>query len=336
MALKVVCLNTGDRYGDEYVSRLYSMVQRNISEPIEFICYTDRARVLPAEIEQRSTRGWGTNSSPCVQGEVASERSEDDGGGLGPNSGEVPPSPCKQGGEFSPSPREGEVAPQSGVGGGNTEIPPSPTASGLPPLGGEDFSSAGPSQDLGWFGKLKLFDRAELPDEFLFFDLALVIYRSLDPMLEWARQNPEPCLIGMRDWNYDCFGSMVMWVRPCDLTQRIWDSYASGTRYPHQTPVDGDQDFIDGFIREHFRGEDAYFPQEWFVSYKLLRKAHADNKPKEKTMFEAGRILKFHGPPKMHELLDWKQNLRLLLKHKPFRTFSYWRYLEKQVREWWA
>ena len=51
-------------------------------------------------------------SSPCLQGEVASERSEDDGGGLGLNLGGRPPSPslhsgtppCKQGGEFWESP----------------------------------------------------------------------------------------------------------------------------------------------------------------------------------------------------------------------------------------
>ena len=46
-------------------------------------------------------------------------------------------SPLKKGGELSPSPREGGVAPRSGDGGGNTGVPPSPTASGLPPLGGE-------------------------------------------------------------------------------------------------------------------------------------------------------------------------------------------------------
>ena len=79
--------------------------------------------------------GCGLNSSPCLQGEVAAERSEDDGGGLEPNSQIRPPSPSfhsgtpsafakasadetyKQGGEFaaaSPSPGSQEkVAEQS-------------------------------------------------------------------------------------------------------------------------------------------------------------------------------------------------------------------------------
>ena len=56
------------------------------------------------------------NSSPCMQGEVAAERSEDDGGGLVPTSQSRPPSPslhsgtppCKQRGEF-PEPFPGAI-----------------------------------------------------------------------------------------------------------------------------------------------------------------------------------------------------------------------------------
>ena len=37
----VICLKWGDRYGFEYVNRLYSMVSRNTARPLRFVCLTD-------------------------------------------------------------------------------------------------------------------------------------------------------------------------------------------------------------------------------------------------------------------------------------------------------
>ena len=37
----VICLKWGDRYGPEYVNRLASSVRRNVSEPVEIVCFTD-------------------------------------------------------------------------------------------------------------------------------------------------------------------------------------------------------------------------------------------------------------------------------------------------------
>ena len=44
----VVCLKWGDKYGPEYVNKLYRMVQRNLSINHEFICYTEN----PAGLDQ--------------------------------------------------------------------------------------------------------------------------------------------------------------------------------------------------------------------------------------------------------------------------------------------
>lgn len=39
--IDVVCFKTGDKYGPEYVNRLGAMVDRWLSVPHEFLCYTD-------------------------------------------------------------------------------------------------------------------------------------------------------------------------------------------------------------------------------------------------------------------------------------------------------
>ena len=40
--LTVICLKTGDKYPDEYVTRLRNMVARNLSTPHDFVCFTDK------------------------------------------------------------------------------------------------------------------------------------------------------------------------------------------------------------------------------------------------------------------------------------------------------
>lgn len=187
----------------------------------------------------------------------------------------------------------------------------------------------------GWFNKLKLLDRAVLDEEFFFLDLALVIKAPLKPVVAKAAEMPQ-ALIAMRDWNYDCFGSMVMWVRPSEVTQGVWDAYAAGRRYPTKTPIDGDQDFIDAYIADAgIERHVGYFPQEWFVSYKVLRKLRTKDRLAAAQMLSKGVFLKFHGPPKMHQFLDPWQHARILLRSKPMRFFSYWNYLRPEVKEWW-
>lgn len=41
--LRVWCVCVGDKYSDDYVYRLKAMVERNLEQPFEFTCLTDRA-----------------------------------------------------------------------------------------------------------------------------------------------------------------------------------------------------------------------------------------------------------------------------------------------------
>ena len=59
----VVCIKWGNKYPAEYVNRLYNMVNRNLSAPFCFICFTDDTAGLLPGIETREfydTRltGW--------------------------------------------------------------------------------------------------------------------------------------------------------------------------------------------------------------------------------------------------------------------------------------
>jgi len=44
--LNVVCVKNGDKYGPEYVNRLYAGVRRNLKQPFKFWCLTDNSADL--------------------------------------------------------------------------------------------------------------------------------------------------------------------------------------------------------------------------------------------------------------------------------------------------
>jgi hypothetical protein len=65
----VLCMKWGAKYGPEYVNRLYGMVARNLARPFRFVCLTDDASGVRAEvvcapiprlppIAQPKERGW--------------------------------------------------------------------------------------------------------------------------------------------------------------------------------------------------------------------------------------------------------------------------------------
>jgi hypothetical protein len=49
----VICMRWGDRYGPEYVNRLFAMVARNLTLPHRFVCLTDEAAGIRPEVECR-------------------------------------------------------------------------------------------------------------------------------------------------------------------------------------------------------------------------------------------------------------------------------------------
>jgi tetratricopeptide (TPR) repeat protein len=59
----IVCVKAGTKYGADYVNRLASMVQRNSSTPLHFVCFTDDPRGLDASVEPQplpaqGLQGW--------------------------------------------------------------------------------------------------------------------------------------------------------------------------------------------------------------------------------------------------------------------------------------
>lgn len=162
--------------------------------------------------------------------------------------------------------------------------------------------------------KLGLFDPEAMPiREFLYFDTSLVIQRDLSPLLAFTDARPEE-LVAVRDWTYDAFNTCVMRVRTGGSLAEIPRVYAQGVAYDQKTP--GDQDFVSGFVRE--RGLEscvATFPPEMVASYKMARaKARAGRAGEGREDLERALAVKFHGKPKMDEILDpWTRFLRLRL-----------------------
>lgn len=77
--LNVVCVKWGDKYSATHVNRLYRMVEKNLSVPFEFYCYTDDdtdivpwIHIIP--IEEEYERWWnklylfkkGLFTGPCL------------------------------------------------------------------------------------------------------------------------------------------------------------------------------------------------------------------------------------------------------------------------------
>ena len=49
--LNVICLKHGTKYGPEYVNNLYNMIQRHLTVPFRFVCFTENAYDLNQKIE---------------------------------------------------------------------------------------------------------------------------------------------------------------------------------------------------------------------------------------------------------------------------------------------
>ena len=49
--VNVICMKWGDKFPPEYVNRLYGMVNRNISIPFKFVCFTENNEGIRDEVE---------------------------------------------------------------------------------------------------------------------------------------------------------------------------------------------------------------------------------------------------------------------------------------------
>lgn len=79
--INVVCLKWGDKYGPEYVNRLYGMIGRNTTRPFRLWCFTERTSGIRSEVITHplpyasSFEGWWnkvwlfSNELPIPKGE---------------------------------------------------------------------------------------------------------------------------------------------------------------------------------------------------------------------------------------------------------------------------
>ena len=47
----VVCMKWGTKFGPEYVNRLFAMVEKNLTIPHRFICFTDNGEGINPKVE---------------------------------------------------------------------------------------------------------------------------------------------------------------------------------------------------------------------------------------------------------------------------------------------
>ena len=53
MNKNVICIKWGTKFSFEYVNRLYKMVEKNLTVPHRFVCFTDDSEGILEEIETR-------------------------------------------------------------------------------------------------------------------------------------------------------------------------------------------------------------------------------------------------------------------------------------------
>ena len=61
--LNVICLKHGTKYGPDYVNKLYNMIERNLTVPHRFVCFTDdetdlNPKILIKKLPNISIQGW--------------------------------------------------------------------------------------------------------------------------------------------------------------------------------------------------------------------------------------------------------------------------------------
>ena len=168
----------------------------------------------------------------------------------------------------------------------------------------------------GYYLKLKMFDRGEVDHEaFLYLDVTSVVFRNLEPLLCFGL-NAGKAVVAVEDWAHGELNSSVMVIRPCPLTHEIYEDFTAGKNYESSYGRShGDQAYMAAVLQDRGKlDEFVKFPPEWVPGFRYLQRRHRrDSSSLEKTLAQA-LILKFHGRPKPHQLLDPRQALRMALR----------------------
>lgn len=189
-----------------------------------------------------------------------------------------------------------------------------------------------PCKEGGFFNKLQLFDPAMTGgDAFLYLDLTLVVLKSLEPLVRHG-QASDSSLVAVADWNWPNLNSCVMWIRPDQNTEAIWRLWNDGERFGREFA--GDQNYIDFVMNERFVERLSFWPEEFVASYKSLRKLSVVDPAAAQEKFNKALILKFHGTPRPHDVLNPLRHPWSTIFRHPFCP-RVWRFLHKEIRNSW-
>jgi hypothetical protein len=165
----------------------------------------------------------------------------------------------------------------------------------------------------GWWNKLTLFKPQpyDLTGTILFFDLDMIVIRSIDPL---ARYPGEFLAVLATESQTEYWSGFLRF--PVGRYARLWELFEP-RREEVIREIYGDQDWINACAGErHGRGAQSQkarllwpeitpersliepLPRSWFSSYKR------DLKGQEDRLSEDTRVIVFHGVPMVHEV-DW-------------------------------
>lgn len=143
-------------------------------------------------------------------------------------------------------------------------------------------------------------------DWIIYFDLTLVIRKSIAPMVDFMQKNKDKLNI-IQDWNHPSYNSSVMAFSP-EQYRFIYDAFVDGVTYTQK--VKGDQEFIYHHLLAQNITDTSILPEHYVCSFKRAVRTAWKNPDEARQMIESALIVKFHGAPRMHEAFDPLYRLR--------------------------
>lgn len=191
-----------------------------------------------------------------------------------------------------------------------------------------EFKACGP------FNKVLLYNAEVVPyEEMLYLDVTLFIKDDTAHLVEHAR-SLDADLVAIRDWRRPVMNSCVQWITKNDTLRAVWDVYRSD-KFP-EFRTKGDQFFTYSTLCALGLEERiGYFPDGEIQSFKVLREANRRSREQFQDLWKATKIVKFHGVPRQHEVIDpWKRFWNVTVRY-PHHARSDWTFLVDETRERW-
>jgi hypothetical protein len=190
----------------------------------------------------------------------------------------------------------------------------------------------------GTHSKIKLFDRTVIDEPYLLLDTTLVLRDDLEKIvLPCIESGKDMCV--MKDWGYECMQGCIRYTIPTETTEEIWKQYVAGKKYPFMDTKEfidyGEQNFVWAAMQDLGLDKDAFwFPVHWVESYRRLRKLAASDYDEAVRRAAAAVIIKFHGKPNPHVVVDRGGCIRSGIRRFPLKPKT-WAYLQAEMEDCW-